>query len=283
MEMVKKLKQIEERLSDELGLFAFVAGEIEFYLEPHPFRDSKKENEILAAILLKLKQESLEIEKLEKEVAEGQYEISLTPKPPHIAADEISRLKNSVAEAANALNMQAIFHPKPYDDKPGCGLHIHVGLHDKDGNSVLIRDEEKNESEIMLHAIGGLCANMLKDFEVFAPNEESYKRFSAELNKVHEDENPMVAHNNAPVNVSWGGNNRTTAIRIPASSVDETKRHIEHRVAGVDANPEAVIEKILEAIIAGLINKITPPEKIYGNAYDEQYSFLERFPLKGSG
>ena len=241
---MNQINKIEERLNCKFGLFSLAAFEIEFYLEPAPIRDSQKENQILAAIYLKLNQYGVEIEKLDKESADGQYEISLKPKSPDLAVNDLIELKKSLAEAAKPLNLNLIIHPKPFENLPGCGLHVHISLHDREGKSVLMRDEDKNECEIMLHAIGGLCHNMIQDFAIFAPSEGSLKRFSSSRNKINEDENPIAAYNNAPVNVSWGGNNRTTAIRIPTSTIDETKRHIEHRVASGDDDSEKDMEKI---------------------------------------
>ena len=43
----------------------------------------------------------------------------------------------------------------------------------------------------------------------------------------------------APVNLSWGGNNRTTAIRIPGTN--KLNRRIEFRVPSANCNPGKVI------------------------------------------
>lgn len=53
-----------------------------------------------------------------------------------------------------------------------------------------------------------------------------------------------------------GGNNRTTAIRIPTSTIDSQTRHIEHRIPGADSDPYLVISAILAGVHYGLKNKI---------------------------
>ncbi len=268
----------EELIYNEFSLNCKIACEIEFYLEPAPKRNSTSETEFLSKLLLEFSKTNIKIHRLDKEVTEGQFEISLTPQKPVIAINEINWAKEFITKTAKNEGYNAIFDAKPYQDLPGSGLHIHISLIDDSGNSALKRINENTESEIMLNAIGGLCFSMLKNFIYFAPFEESYFRFTSIRNN-HKQANPMVAHNNAPVNVSWGGNNRTTAIRIPASTIDENSRHIEHRVAGADANPKDVINKILEGVYLGLKEKITPPQKIYGNAYDKQYQdILPPFP-----
>jgi glutamine synthetase len=47
----------------------------------------------------------------------------------------------------------------------------------------------------------------------------------------------------APTRAVWAENNRSVALRIPAST--EENRRIEHRIAGADANPYIVLCAIL--------------------------------------
>jgi glutamine synthetase len=256
-----------------------IAGEIEFYLAT-PLSDSQ-ENDFLAKLLLNLTQQNITIWNIQKEVAPNQYEVSLQPADPETAIKNTNLLKKIISTTAQEFSSSALFKAKPFEHLPGCGLHIHIGVYDSAGKPALGRKgkfgDREGESETMLHAIGGLCETMLKNFIHFAPNEASYKRFTAARNPAVGD-NPLQAYNNAPVNVSWGGNNRTTAIRIPVSTIDEDSRHIEHRVAGADADVASVINAIVEGIYSGIKNKISPPEKIYGNAFDKQYSHLKPFP-----
>ncbi len=275
---------LSSKILSEFGLQIKLAGEIEFYVTPQ--LSDTEENEFLAKILFNLASQSIPVWNIGKEVSPSQYEVALQPTTPETAIKQIEALKKIIQQTLNQLTgtkYQALFAAKPFDNLPGSGLHIHIGVNDKEGNSVLGRPgnfgKREQESEVMLNIIGGLCETMLKNFTKFAPSESSYKRFEAPKNKIEDSSiNPLATYNNVPFNVSWGGNNRTTAIRIPVSTYDETTRHIEHRVAGADANPADVIEAILEGIYYGLKHKPTPPQKIHGNAFDAQYSFLKPFP-----
>lgn len=274
--------EIEKNLLDEFNIKVRIGFEMEFYVDETFKPRSADENGFLANILLGLTRMEITTLSIDREVAEGQYEISLEVENVTKALENYEHLKNIIQRACDKYKRKALFEAKPFDNLPGSGLHVHIGLIDSfsEKNLLMRKGKEKEEeSDIMRYAIGGLCSTMIKDFCVFAPHDNSYRRFTAAKNQLVNDEaTPLSAYNNAPVNVSWGGNNRTTALRIPASTIDETKRHIEHRVAGVDADASQVVEKILEGIYIGLKGKIEPPEKIYGNAYDEQYSFLEPFP-----
>lgn len=268
----------EQKIFEELGYKVQVAGEIEFFISPG-FADKSTDNQLLAEMLLELAKRHIALRSIGFEVAPNQFEIALTPKSPEQAINEIEEFKKLAVSICKKYKQNALFDAKPFNNLPGSGLHIHLSLTDNNENAIFVRKENKEESELMLNAVGGLCQTMLKNFVHFAPNENSYKRYSSQPNLLGELDNELATHNNAPVNVSWGGNNRTTAIRIPTSTLHEESRHIEFRVAGADANPEIVIEKILEGVYFGIKNKVIPPQKIYGNAYDNQYNFLTRFPL----
>jgi len=56
------------------------------------------------------------------------------------------------------------------------------------------------------------------------------------------------------------------ALRIPAGP--KAARRIEHRPAGVDANPYLVAANILAAIRHGLKHRIDPGAETQGNGYD---------------
>ena len=87
--------------------------------------------------------------------------------------------------------------------------------------------------------------------------------------------------NTSPVNLSFGYNNRTCAVRITKGEI--TKR-LEYRVASASANPSLVLNFIISALNFGLekyfdananktlikveIAKFGP---IFGNAFDKQY------------
>jgi glutamine synthetase len=68
------------------------------------------------------------------------------------------------------------------------------------------------------------------------------------------------------VSPSWGVNNRSVALRIPAGDI--RARRIEHRPSGVDANPYLVAATVLAGIRHGLANRIDPGPETTGNGYE---------------
>jgi glutamine synthetase len=177
-----------------------------------------------------------------KEYAPGQFEANLKHQVDTVsAADHAVFLKQIVKAAARAQGFDATFMAKPYGDKSGSGLHIHVSLLDQAGRNVF-DDGTPGGSDILKHAIGGLQALMPESMALFAPSVNSFRRFEPDMF--------------APVNRRWGINNRSAGLRIPIGPNEA--RRIEHRVAGADANPYLVLAAVLAGVLHGLNRKLDP-------------------------
>lgn len=192
----------------------------------------------------------LPIFKIEKEKGREQHEVSLTHTPDiaQIVSDT-NQLKALITSLAEKHGMRADFSAKPLAGEPGSGLHIHVHLENAEGKNLFYKDDAEI-SDLLAYSIGGLLAKMREDMGIFAPTDASRKRFAP--------------GSNAPTTISWGANNRTCAVRLPDKSCDN--KHIEHRVAGADADVSAVIDAVLNAMAYGIANEIMPPAQIYGDA-----------------
>jgi glutamine synthetase len=144
----------------------------------------------------------------------------------------------------------ATFMAKPWADRAGSGFHVHVSFNDASGKNACA-SEETTGSELLRHAIGGMQALLAETMAILAPGANSYRRFQA--------------NSYAPVAPTWGVNNRTVSLRVPAGP--PPTRHVEHRVAGADANPYLVLAAILAAAHHGITNKIDPGPPIVGDGY----------------
>ena len=70
----------------------------------------------------------------------------------------------------------------------------------------------------------------------------------------------------APINMTWGIENRTTAFRVIKG--DSTSQRIENRLPGADSNPYLALAATLGAGFLGIQEKIDPTEETLGGAYD---------------
>ena len=196
------------------------------------------------------------------EYAPGQLEIVLRHRADVLkAADEAIMLKRLIRATATKHGLVASFMAKPYAQWTGCGMHIHVSLADRAGRN-LFAAASPPDNPLLMQALAGLMATMKDSTLILAPNANSYRRF----------------RNNsyAPTSVSWGINNRTVSLRLPAGAAETC--HIEHRPAGADANPYLVLSVVLAGILHGIENRLEPGPATTGNGYEALG--LDRIPTE---
>jgi glutamine synthetase len=197
----------------------------------------------------------IKAETLISEFAPGQYELTLHYRDNVLqAADDLMRLKRLVRMHARLHGVTACFMAKPNEDYAGSGMHLHVSLQNAKGQNVFVEAVEGQYNDTILHAIGGLQQTMGEAMLVFAPHANSWRRFASQ--------------SYAPVSPTWGVNNRSVALRIPAGDI--RARRIEHRPAGVDANPYLVAATVLAGIRHGLKHRIDPGPEVTGNGYEAE-------------
>ncbi|MCU0831808.1 MAG: glutamine synthetase family protein [Rhizobiaceae bacterium] len=198
------------------------------------------------------KLEGLPAETVISEYAPGQYELTLNYRTDVLqAADDLIRLKRIVRAQARRHGLTACFMAKPIADYAGSGMHFHVSMRDTEGTNIFAEADEGAWKPELLHALGGLISTMGESMLVFAPHANSWRRFTSQ--------------SYAPVSPSWGVNNRSVALRIPAGGVKA--RRIEHRPSGVDANPYLVAATVLAGILHGIEYRIDPGPETTGNGY----------------
>ena len=188
----------------------------------------------------------------------GQFEINLLHGPDCLkVADDAVLFKQIAKGVARKHGLAASFMAKPYADRPGNGMHVHLSVIDQQEQNIF-DDGSEDGSQLMQHAVAGLLAAMPESMLIFAPHHNSYRRFAIE--------------SHAPLAACWGYENRTAALRIPLGPPQQ--RRIEHRVAGADTNPYLVLATILAGVLAGLDQAKPPPPPIEGSAYDAELSSL---------
>lgn len=140
-------------------------------------------------------------------------------------------------------------------------MHLHVSVNDAQGANIFASDDPAG-SPALRHAVGGMKALLADSMAIFAPNANSYRRFRA--------------NSYAPVAPTWGVNNRTVSLRVPAGSPHS--RHIEHRVAGADANPYLALAALLAGVHHGLTGEIDPGPPVTGDGYAAAQASNLRLP-----
>jgi len=197
------------------------------------------------------REQGLPAETLMSEYAPGQFEITLAHRADALrAVDEAVLLKRLLRGVAARHGYLVTFMAKPFADLAGSGMHLHVSLDDDAGNN-LFAAEDPAGSPRLREAIGGLKATMAESLLVFAPNGNSYRRFRSQ--------------SYAPIAATWGINNRSVSLRIPLGP--PASRHLEHRIAGADANPYLAAATVLAGMQLGLDRQLDPGPPVTGNGY----------------
>jgi glutamine synthetase len=207
----------------------------------------------LSALTAAAKAQNVPMSATSKEYAPGQFEANLRHQADaRVAADHAIFLKQIVKAAARSAGFEATFMAKPYVERAGTGLHIHLSLLDDKGRNIF-DNGTPDGSEQLRHAVAGLQTLMPESMALFAPNVNSYRRFQPDMF--------------APVNRRWGVNNRSAGLRVPVGPAEA--RRIEHRVAGADANPYFALAAVLAGVHHGLMAKRDPGPAAVGNVSRE--------------
>lgn len=207
---------------------------------------------LISDIYAACRAQAIPAETVISEYAPGQYELTLHYRTDVLqAADDLVMLKRIVRAQARRHGVTACFMAKPIEAYAGSGMHFHASLRDGAGRNVFSEAPGESWSLPLLQALGGLVATMPESMLVFAPHANSWRRF--------------VSQSYAPIAPTWGVNNRSVALRVPAG--DAQNRRIEHRPSGVDANPYLVAATILAGIRKGMDERLDPGPETTGNGY----------------
>lgn len=187
----------------------------------------------LKEVLLKA---NIKIEQIGKEYGPGQYEATWKYDYVIKSIENYLNYKDIVKSLASDLGYTATFMPKPFDNLPGNGLHVHISLWDKNDNEISCSNN-KNEylSEIGQQFLAGLLKHAHSLTALGCSSINSYKR--------------ITPGSWSPAHICWGTGNRSALIRVPGNN---NRRHIELRNGDNTNNPYIYLNAILSAGLDGI-------------------------------
>jgi glutamine synthetase len=198
------------------------------------------------------------------EDANCQFEINWQFSECLQTADRHTFFKYMVRALAEQHGAVATFMPKPFSHLTGSGAHFHMSLWDaqSDQNLFLEETDPNGLSTLAYEFIGGVKAHARGLSALTAPTVNSYKRLVAGA--------PRSGATWAPVYVTYGGNNRTQMLRIPAPG------RVENRAVDGSANPYLAAAGILAAGLDGIRNHMPAGERNDRNMYEVPLEELRR-------
>jgi glutamine synthetase len=192
------------------------------------------------------------------EYGPGQMEINFAPRAGLAAADQAFVFKNAVKEVAQQRGLMASFMTRPYAEWSASGCHYHHSLLDAGSGENAFHDAGAGDglSAVARHWIGGQMAHAPGLAALVAPTVNCAKRYKL--------------FSFAPMNVTWGHEDRTAALRVKGVRGAET--HLENRMPCAGSNPYLVMAAVLAAGLDGLERGLEPPAPTTRLAYLDQES-----------
>jgi len=219
-------------------------GNLDYSLDHDPRSDdffSRLQESLMGA--------GLPVEAVKSEAGPGQVELTFRYGNAKMACERHLLFKHAVRALAARAGLTPTFMAAPETGLAN-GLHIHISLWS--GAASALGDLDGRLTETGRHAIAGLLTGLPQLAPLYAPNTNSYKRFTR--------------GSFAPTAFTWGYDNRTCAVRVVGGG--QAKLRLEVRVAGADANPYFVVAAILASITHGIEHRLQPGPVHRGNAYD---------------
>ncbi|GGB03444.1 MULTISPECIES: glutamine synthetase family protein [Mucilaginibacter] len=200
---------------------------------------------------------NIPIEGLHTETGPGVYEAAILHDEVLAAADKATLFKTAVKEIAYKHGIIASFMAKWTETLPGCSGHIHQSLWTKDQSKNLFynANDVNKMSDLHKHYLAGQLYCMPYLLPMYAPTINSYKR--------------LVEGAWAPTTITWGVENRTTALRVINTTENYTR--LETRIPGSDTNPYLGMAAALASGLYGIKNKLELNIKpTTGNGYQDK-------------
>ena len=195
---------------------------------------------------------AIELSAVHTEAGPGLLELNLAPHRGLRAADAAALTKFAVKQVAASMGLRASFLAKTAPGEEGSSGHVHLSCWDGETNAFAGDGPTTALPEPFAAAVAGVLDHLPAASLLLNPTINSYKR--------------LVPGWFAPINATWGYENRSCAIRAIRSERPELWR-FECRRPGADANPYLALAAIAASVADGLRRGAKPPDPIEGDAY----------------
>jgi len=221
----------------------------------YDYKGLSRSRAFLEKLVGALTEVGVDVYQIDHEDANGQFEINFTYSDALTTADRLILFRMAASEIAHELGAICTFMPKPFSNRTGSGMHMHLSIADK-ASSNLFQDKADQRglglSKLAYHFLGGLLAHAPALTALCAPSVNSYKRLVVGRS--------LSGATWAPAFISYGDNNRTSMVRIPFG-------RIELRLTDSCANPYLATAAVIAAGLDGIDRKLEPGEPHNFNHY----------------
>lgn len=249
-----------------------VATESETLDKPcYDFRHLSSVAPFLTELQKTLQLADIDVYQIDHEDANGQFEMNFTYADALRTADNLTYFKMAAQGIARQQGMLCSFMPKPFAERSGSGMHMHMSAGKAMGDNAFEDATDARGlglSKLAYHFLGGLVAHARALCAIAAPTVNSYKRLVARGSR--------SGATWAPVHIAYGNNNRTAFVRGPGG-------RLELRVPDAAANPYLLTAAVVSAGLDGIQRTMDPGEPCNDNLYAARAGDGRRFAtLPGS-
>ncbi|MGH2641428.1 MAG: glutamine synthetase family protein [Actinomycetota bacterium] len=194
----------------------------------------------------------VELSAVHTEAGPGLLELNLAPGRGLAAADGAALAKFATKQVAATMGLRASFLAKTVSGEEGSSGHVHFSCWDGETNVFAGSAADDQLPDPLAGAIAGVLEHLPAASLLLNPTINSYKR--------------LVPGWFAPINATWGYENRSCAVRAIRSARPELWR-FECRRPGADANPYLALAAIAASAADGIKRNAKLPDPIEGDAY----------------
>lgn len=260
----------------ELGLVIKAGSEFEYYLLTDTYEDAHrkrymdleplghynedyhllqgtKAESVHGRLRRQMPEAGIPVESTKGEAGPGQHELNIRYDRALESADRSVIFKHGAKEIAWQEGFGLTFMAKPDHPWTGSSGHVHLSAWALEDDAPLFFEEGAEPYGMSDRArwfLGGMMALTRDLSPFFAPNVNSFKRYAV--------------GSWAPVNVTWGRDNRTTGFRVVGNG---PTLHIECRFPGADMNAYLTYAALIGAGLHGIRERIEPTVEVTGNGY----------------
>ena len=212
-----------------------------------------------------MKAVGIDVYQIDHEDANGQFEINYTFKDCLSSCDHYVFFKMAASEIANDMGLICSFMPKPFANRPGNGMHMHMSLGDGKKNLFMDKSDAQGMdlSKLAYQFMAGVLKHAPALAAICAPTVNSYKRLVVGRS--------LTGATWAPAYISYGDNNRSSMVRIPGG-------RLELRLPDGACNPYLATAAVIAAGLDGIENDLDP-----GKAHNMNLYELSNQELKDKG
>ena len=219
-----------------------------------------------AELVADLAAQDLEVQQFHPEYATGQLELSVAPRDPVGAADDAVLVRHTVRSRSLARGWRASFAPTVDPAGAGSGGHLHLSVHDGDGNT--LADLRPAGSAFLAGVLRELPALVA----IGAGHPASFLR--------------LQPSRWAGVWRCWGHETRETALRMIAGT--EESANAELKCLDATANPYLAAGCVIAAGLAGVADGLALPDPVTGDpallsADAREAAGIHRLPTTADG